>query len=60
MRDHRMSLMGILGGLMMADTWGDVQDEIDHLHDAIGIDRPEGNRADGYTPEDLKRVGLVP
>lgn len=56
----RFTLAGIIAGLMLADNWGDVADEINHLHDVVGMDRPEGNFSDGWTDEDRKRVGLEP
>lgn len=56
----RFTLAGIIAGLMLADNLGDVADEINHLHDLIGLDRPEGNFSDGWTDKDLKRVGLEP
>ena len=58
--DKRFSLLGILAGLMVSENLGDVHDEINHLCDLIGIDRPEGNFVDGWTDEDLKRVGEEP
>lgn len=54
---RRFSLQGILGGLMLAENLGDVHDEIDHLHDLIGIPRPEGNHLDGWTDQDLANLG---
>jgi len=55
--DHRFSLLGIIGGLMVSETMGDVHDEILHLCDLAGIDRPSGNFLDGWTREDWTRVG---
>jgi hypothetical protein len=52
----RFSLLGIIGGLMVAENLGDVHDEINFLHDLAGIRRPEGNFIDGWTAEDFKRV----
>lgn len=49
---QRFSLLGIIGGLMHADNLGDVHDEINHLHDLIGLPRPEGNFLDGWTDQD--------
>lgn len=54
----RFSLAGIIAGLMVADDLGDVGDEINHLHDLVGLERPEGNFADGWTNADLMRVGI--
>lgn len=54
----RFSLLGIIGGLMAADNLGDVHDEINHLCDLAGIDRPEGDFNDGWTPADWKRVDV--
>lgn len=55
---QRFSLVGIIGGLMMSDHLGDVRDEIDYLHDLVGLPRPEGGFADGWTERDLRNVGL--
>jgi hypothetical protein len=57
---ERFSLLGIIGGLMMSDHLGDVRDEINHLHDLIGLPHPEGGFADGWTAQDLRTVGLEP
>jgi len=54
---RRFSLLGIIGGLMAADNLGDVHDEINHLCDLAGIERPAGNFLDGWTDEDWRRVG---
>lgn len=54
---HRFSIEAITAALMMADNWGDVHDEINHLHDYLGLDRPEGNRDEGWTKEDFDRLG---
>lgn len=56
----RFSLAGILGGLMLAENLGDVKDEIDHLHDLIGLNRPTGNFVDGWADTDLLQIGIVP
>jgi len=53
----RFTLLGILGGLMVAETMGDVHEEINHLHDLIGIPRPEGNLLHGWTPESWENIG---
>jgi hypothetical protein len=53
----RFSLLGIIGGLMVADNMGDVHEEINHLCDLVGIDRPEGNFLDGWTTADYDRLG---
>jgi len=55
--DHRFSLLGIIGGLMVAENLGDVHDEINHLCDLAGISRPDGNFEEGWTDDDWKRVG---
>lgn len=47
--DKRFSLMGIIEALMVADHLGDVRDEIDHLCDLAGIERPEGGYEEGWT-----------
>lgn len=54
--NERFSLRGILRGLMVSDHLGDVRDEIDHLHDLIGLPRPEGGFEE-WTADDLRRVG---
>ena len=53
---HRLSLLGIIGGLMMCENLGDVHEEIDSLCDLAGIPRPEGGFTDGWTDEDKERV----
>ena len=53
----RFSLLGIIGGLMVADTLGDVHEEILHLCDLAGVPRPEGNFIDGWTGEDWRNIG---
>jgi hypothetical protein len=58
--DRRFTLLGIIGGLMVAENLGDVHDEINHLHDLIGLPRPQGGFADGWTAQDLRNVGLEP
>jgi len=57
---ERFSLLGIIGGLMVAENLGDVHDEINHLHDLIGLPRPEGGFIEGWTAQDLRNVGLEP
>lgn len=57
MIEKRFSLTGIIGALMVADNMGDVHDEINHLHDLVGIPRPEGNFLDGWTEQDWKNLG---
>lgn len=57
---ERFSLLGIISGLMLAENLGDVRDEIDHLHDLAGLPRPTGGFLDGWTDEDLRRVGMEP
>lgn len=51
--NKRFSLLGIIVGLMMSENLGDVADEINHLCDLAGIDRPEGSFVDGWTKKDL-------
>lgn len=53
----RSSLLGIIGGLMVAENLGDVHDEIILLCDLAGIPRPEGNFLDGWTEQDWQNVG---
>jgi hypothetical protein len=55
--ERRFTLLGIIGGLMLADHLGDVADEIDHLHDLVGLSRPEGDFIEGWTTNDWKAVG---
>jgi hypothetical protein len=55
--DRRSSLLGIIGGLMVAENLGDVHDEIYLLCDLAGIPRPEGDFLDGWTESDWKNVG---
>ncbi len=42
---------------MVSENLGDVHDEIDHLHDLVGLPRPEGNFEEGWTSKDWKNVG---
>lgn len=49
---ERFSLFGIIRGLMLSENLGDVHDEINHLHDLVGIARPEGNFLDGWYRHD--------
>jgi hypothetical protein len=53
---ERFSLRGIIRGLMLSDNLGDVHDEINHLHDLLGIPRPEGSFVEGWTDEDFRKV----
>lgn len=53
----RDSLLGILSGLMLSENLGDVHDEIDLLHNLIGLPKPEGNFLDGWTDSDWAAVG---
>lgn len=52
----RFSFIGILRGLMVAENLGDVHDEINHLHDLIGLPRPGGNFLEGWTEQDWQNV----
>lgn len=54
------TLLDIIGGLMFAENMGDVHDEIIRLCRVAGIPEPEGNFEDGWTDDDLIRVGLEP
>ena len=56
----RLSLLGIIGGLMVADNMGDVHDEINNLCNLVGIPEPEGDFIDGWTAQDWKNVGREP
>jgi len=56
----RTSLLGIIGGLMVAENMGDVHDELNFLCDLVGIPRPEGNYLDGWTDQDWRNVGRGP
>ena len=55
----RDSLFGILRGLMVSENLGDVHDEINLLHDLIGLSRPEGNFNDGWTDKDWAALGVT-
>lgn len=57
---NRFSLLGIIGALMVADNMGDVHDEINHLHDLVGVPRPEGNFLDGWTEQDWRNLRQEP
>ena len=52
----RFSLLGIIGGLMVAENLGDVHDELNHLCDLAGIPRFEGSFEDGWTEKDRASV----
>ena len=56
----RTTLLGILGGLMSCENLGDVHDEINLLHDLIGLSRPEGNFLEGWTDQDRLTVDGTP
>jgi hypothetical protein len=56
---ERFSMLGIIRGLMLADNLGDVHDEINYLHDLIGLPRPEGDFVSGWTDEDMNRLKQV-
>jgi hypothetical protein len=53
---ERFSLYGIMRGLMVSENMGDVHEEINHLHDLVGLPRPEGNFLDGWTENDFDQV----
>jgi hypothetical protein len=53
---RRFSLKGIIQGLMLSDNLGDVNDEINYLHDLVGLPRPEGNFLEGWTEKDMQNV----
>jgi len=53
---ERGSLLGIIGGLMVAENPGDVHDEINLLCDLAGVPRPEGNFLQGWTDEDWTSI----
>lgn len=55
---ERFSLLGIIRGLMLSENLGDVHDEINHLHDLVGLPQPSGNFLEGWKTEDLLRVGV--
>lgn len=57
---QRFSLLGIIRGLMVADNMGDVHDEINHLCDLAGVERPEGNFLLGWEPVSWENVGGRP
>ncbi len=54
----RFSLLGIIRGLMVAENLGDVHDELNFLHDIVGLPRPEGGFGDGWTAQDWANVGV--
>lgn len=58
MTNKRFSLLGIIKGLMVADNLGDVNEELNHLCDLVGIDRFEGNYLDGWTEKDWESVDV--
>lgn len=43
---------------MLSENLGDVHDEINHLHDLVGLPQPSGNFLEGWKTEDLLRVGV--
>lgn len=45
-----------LYSLMLAENLGDVHDEINALHKALGLPLPEGDFLEGFTDQDLKTV----
>jgi hypothetical protein len=49
MINRRMSLLGIIRGLMLADNLGDVHEEILRLCDLAGVDRPDGGYQEGWS-----------
>jgi hypothetical protein len=51
MSDHR-SLLRIIRRLMMSENLGDVHNEVNLLHDLIGLPRPEGDFNYGWTDKD--------
>ena len=56
MPTDRGSLLGIIQGLMVAENLGDVHDELNLLHDLVGIPRPEGGFLMGWTEQDWANV----
>jgi len=56
---NRDSLLGIIGGLMVAENLGDVHDEIILLCKLAGIPEPEGG-FDSWTIRDWQNVGIEP
>lgn len=54
----RTSLLGIIGGLMLAENLGDVHDEILLLCDLAGIERFDGSFLEGWTEDDFISVGI--
>jgi hypothetical protein len=53
---RRFSLKGIIQGLMLSDNLDDVHDEINYLHDLVGLPRPEGSFLEGWTEKDMQNV----
>lgn len=52
-RNHPLK---VLAGLMLAENLGDVHDEINLLHDYFGIEHPEGDMLEGWTPDSWDRL----
>lgn len=57
-KPERTSLLGIIGGLMLAEHLGDVHDELLMLCDIAGIPRLTGNYIDGWSVDDLVSVWM--
>lgn len=57
--EEREKLLSIMRGLMVSENLGDVHDQINHLHDALGLSRPEGDFLDGWTDQDWRNVGGI-
>jgi hypothetical protein len=57
--DHHLVLK-IISGLMTSGNLGDVHDQINFLHDLIGIPRPEGDFLGGWTDQDWRNIGREP
>lgn len=58
--DPRFSLRGIIRGLMLAENFGDVHDELMHLYDLAGLPRPEGDFMGGWSDQDWRNVDIDP
>lgn len=53
---QRFSLLGVIGGLMVADNLGDVHEEINLLRDIVGLPQLQGNFVHGWTEQDWEKV----
>lgn len=52
----REDLIAVTRSLMLAENMGDVHDQINRLHDLLGLAQPEGNFLDGWEDEDMEAL----